>query len=139
MGQRRTAERTHHRHRRHHVGWVVVVGVWRCSRTAKWTVMRQICEGSEKEGWYFSREACSLTKHCYRTHSSHLSCLSPRPASWSYLLSFHSTSYFFHRLPCLCLARLPFTLIPSLFLPFFLPASPPPLSFPLLSLTFSSP
>lgn len=32
---------------------------WVCSRTAKWTVMRHIREGSEEEGWYFSREACS--------------------------------------------------------------------------------
>ena len=38
---------------------------WVRSRTAKWTAMRHMSEGSEKEGWYFSREASSARE---RTH-----------------------------------------------------------------------
>lgn len=111
----------------HQVGWAEVVGVWVCSRTAKWTVMRHMSEGREKEGWYFSREACSSTKHCSHIRSSHFY-LHVQHIGPTHYIYIKPLIFFTRFLPCLRFSPLPFPLTPSL-LPF-------PLSFPSLPPTF---
>ena len=114
-------------------GWVLVVvlvGVWVCRRTAKWTVMRRISEGSQgRRLVFFHRRFCSRTKHCTHTRSSsclHIQHLAP---------IFPSNLLFFHCLPCQCFPPLPFPLSPSPFLCFLLH---PPLPLLLTLSTFIS-
>lgn len=100
---------------------------WVRSRTAKWTVMRHMSEGSEKKCWYFPKEPCSACYNDANTHSSHFKPLHVHPLG--------STLYFFLH-PCITSTYFPVCAFQCF--PLCFSSSLFPLSFPLLSPTFLS-
>lgn len=90
----------------------------RCSRAARWTVMRHIRGGSEKEGWYFSKDFVHKQAVPPQKPISHQILVS---IIWFYLLSVHP----FSCLPSFpCFLPIPcYTSLSIAYILFFLSAS----------------